>query len=395
MTMRWTPPDPRKLPDWRSSMIEYLDSLPAKRVMREAIHAGHSTLLPMIPGLDASVGAIGAELLHRSEIHRLATADLYYATPDMTALALAASGTPPSEPVSLDRLPSRTGLIVFAEPIGGYKQEAGQVLAGTLAHKPGATATVTTPIVAASWSPWQPDSVRLDGGGHRVRWLYKSGGRSGFLPDDFTGIWVTFYSPRGTFDHLDPRTAIGRQHDGSDMTAGQISSLRRTAGPVLAWDNEMVMREGGRFEKPQPDTNAAWTIALYTAWQLMTQKAGQWTETQTAPRSRSGVKRDARQTITGSSDVQIVNVHTSQRPSRSQADQDAAVSTGRREPQWTCRWPVRPYRRNTCLNPRAHADDGCVHEERIVPGHVKGPADAPLRVRDTVHLWNRQPNAQA
>ncbi|MFJ4429304.1 hypothetical protein [Streptomyces bobili] len=52
-------------------MIEYLDTLMAKRVMREAIHAGHSILLPMVPGLEASVGPIGAELLHRSETHRL------------------------------------------------------------------------------------------------------------------------------------------------------------------------------------------------------------------------------------------------------------------------------------------------------------------------------------
>lgn len=393
MTTRWTPPDPQKLPDWRSSMIEYLSTLGAKQVMREAIHAGHCTLLPMVPGMPASVGSIGAELLHQSEIHRLAAAELYYATEDMTALALAASATTPTEPVSLDRPPSRTGLMVFAEPIGGYELDAGQVLAGTLAHRPGATAKVTTPIVAVSWSPWHPASVRLTGSSsHRVRWLYKTGGRSGFIPDDFTGIWVTFYSPRGTFDHLDPGTTIGRQRDGSDMTAGQVSTRRRTTGPVLAWDNEMIMREGGRFEEPQSDTNGAWASVVYTAWQLMTQKGSQWTETETAPRSKTGVKRDARQQITGSSDVRIVKVHTSHRPSRRQAAQDAERSTGRREPQWTHRWPVAPYRRNTCLNTRAHADGGCTHEDRIVPGHIKGPADAPLRTRDTVRLWDAQPD---
>jgi hypothetical protein len=392
MPIRWTPPDPRKLPDWRAGMIEYLDTLGAKLVMREAIHAGHCTLLPMVPGLDASVGSIGAELLHQSEIHRLASADLYYATEDMTALALAASTTTPTEPVSLDRPPSRTGLMVFAEPIGGYEMDASQALANTPAYRPGATAKVTTPIVAVSWSPWHPASVRLTGSSHRVRWVYKGGGRSGLIPDDFTGLWVTFYSPRGTFDHLDPSTTIGRQRDGSDMTAGQVSTRRRTTGPVLAWDNEMIMREGGKFEEPQPDTNGAWASVVYTAWQLMTQQGGAWTETETAPRSKTGVKRDARQQITGSSDVRIVKVHSSHRPSRRQAAQDAERSTGQREPQWTHRWPVAPYRRNTCLNTRAHADGGCTHEDRIVPGHIKGPADAPLRTRDTVRLWDSQPN---
>lgn len=387
---RWTPPEPRQLPDWRASMIEYLDTLMAKRIMREAIHAGHSTLLPMVPGLDASVGAIGAELLHRSEAARLQRAKLFYATPDMTALALVAAKTPPTEPVSVDRPPAPSGLIVFGEPIGGYEQTASSVLAGTLAHDPKASAIVTIPIVAASWSPWHPRSIALDGGG-RVRWLYRSGGKSGFIPDDFTGLWVTFYSPRGSFSALTPGTVVGRQADGSAMTAGQVESRRRQSGPVLGWDNEMIMKSGGKFEEPQPDTNASWAIALYTAWQLMAQKGGEWTEIETLTRSKTGVKRDARTGITASSDVELVDVHRKKRPSRSAAAQDAAHSTGRREPHYSCRFPVDPYRRNTCLNTHAHADGGCIHEDRIVPGHIKGPEGAPLRVRNRVGLWNHQP----
>lgn len=387
---RWTPPEPRQLPEWRASMIEYLGTLGAQRVMQEAIRAGHSTLLPMLPGLDGNPGAISAELLHRSEAHRLQNARLFYATPDMTALTLAASKTPPSEAVSLDRLPARSGLIVFGEPIGGYEQDAGDALAGTLAHRPGSTGRLTTPIVAASWSPWHPQSVRTDRG--RVRWLYKGGGRTTLIPDTFSGIWVTFYSPRGIFSGLPANTVVGVHHDGSAMTAGQIDSRRRTGGPVLGWDNEMIMREGGHFEEPKPDTNASWAIAVYTAWQLMTQKSGEWTETETVPRSKSGLKRDGHSGITAPSDVRVVHVHTKQRPSRRQADQDAQHSTGRRQPQWSCRWPVEPYRRDTCLNTRAHADGGCTHEERIVPGHIKGPAGAPLRTRDTVRLWDTQPN---
>lgn len=390
---RWTPPDPRKLPDWRASMIEYLGTLMAKRIMREAIHAGHSTLLPMVPGLDASVGAIGAELLHRSEAARLQRARLYYATPDMTALALAAAKTPPTEAVTLDRPPSPYGLIVFGEPIGGYEMTASKVLAGTRAHQPGADAIVTTPIVAASWSPWHPRSITVDGG-NRVRWQYRGAGRCGFLPDDFNGIWVTFYSPRGSFSALAPGTVVGKQYDGSAMTAGQVESRRMMSGPVLGWDNEMVMKEGGKFEEPKPDTNASWAITVYTAWQLMAQKGGEWTETETLIRSRSGVKRDMHSGITGSSDVELVDVHAQKRPSRSAAARDAAHSTGHREPHYSCRFPVDPYRRNTCLNTRAHADGGCTHEDRIVPGHIKGPEGAPLRVRDRVNLWSSQPDSR-
>lgn len=45
------------------------------------------------------------------------------------------------------------------------------------------------------------------------------------------------------------------------------------------------------------------------------------------------------------------------------------------------------------LNPRGHADGECEHEERIIPPHIKGPADKSLRVSDTVHLWESMPDA--
>ncbi len=104
------------------------------------------------------------------------------------------------------------------------------------------------------------------------------------------------------------------------------------------------------------------------------------TEVEDIPRNRAGRKRDQRAGITGGSDVRIVNVHTAHRPTRTAAEQDSAASTGRRAPEWSCRWPVGPYRRNTCLNPRAHSTNGCEHEDRIVPPHIKGPADKPLRI---------------
>jgi hypothetical protein len=126
----------------------------------------------------------------------------------------------------------------------------------------------------------------------------------------------------------------------------------------------------------------------------MAQKGGEWTETETLTRSRGGVKRDARTGITASSDVELVDLHRQQRPSRAAAAQDAARSTGRREPHYAFRIPIEPYRRNTCLNTRAHADGGCSHEDRIVPGHIRGPEDAPLRVRERVTLWTSQPDAQ-
>ncbi|MEU6696141.1 hypothetical protein ABZ927_39055, partial [Streptomyces massasporeus] len=129
---RWEPPEPQRIPEWRSGMIEHLTSLEGRMAMKVAMEAGHFTIVPTVsgPGMGSvSEAAVSAALVTTCEAHRLSQADLYYATPDMTALALAAAETPPIEPVTLSRLPSEAGLIVFGEPIGGYTQDATAALA--------------------------------------------------------------------------------------------------------------------------------------------------------------------------------------------------------------------------------------------------------------------------
>lgn len=393
-TTRWDPPDPRQLPEWRGQLLDYLSDTEAMTGLREALRAGRATMVPTVSGVGASSESVGAVLLAKSERARLAAAELYYATPDMTALALAAAQTPPTEPVDLGRLPSEAGFMVFGEPIGGYEEDAAAMLAGTFAHRPGASAVITTPIVAVSWSVWSPGAVRLDRGS--VQWLYKGQGRAAVVPPHWRGVWLTFWSPRGLFSGLAPETVVGALPDGSLVTAGQIDSMRGKArGPVLGWDNEMILTEGAPFGPAVPDTTALWSHVIYTAWQLMSAQDDKtrWAEVEDVPRARAGVKRDARQGVTGSGAVRIVRVHPRRGPAPQAAKEDAEASTGRREPQWSCRWPVRPYRRNTCLNPRAHSAGECRHEDRIVPGHIKGPEGKPLRTGDTVHLWDRQPES--
>ncbi|WP_280186352.1 MULTISPECIES: hypothetical protein [Nocardia] len=389
----WKAPKPHELPEWRMQLCEYTGSRDSMESLARAINAGQTSLFPTVPGADASPGAIASILLARSEERRLREAQLYYATADMTSLALAAAAVPPTEPVKPSRLPSPYGFMVFAEPIGGYTQEIGDVLAGTPMEREGANATVTTPIVAVSWGEWSPGDVTVTDG-PTVRWLNQRT-RDGLepIPQHFDGVWLTFYAPTGSaFDALAPETIIGTAPDGAPMTAGDLQSHPRST--PLNWDNEMALAFGVPFGEPEPDTTKEWAQVVYTAWQLMSQTGKtQLTETEDIPRNRAGRKRDHRAGITGPSDVRIVNVHTAHRPSPAAAEQDATSSTGRRAPQWSCRWPVRPYRRNTCLNPRAHSDNGCEHEDRIVPPHIKGPADKPLKLGETVHLWDHQPDS--
>jgi hypothetical protein len=49
---------------------------------------------------------------------------------------------------------------------------------------------------------------------------------------------------------------------------------------------------------------------------------------------------------------------------------------------------------NTCLHTGAHSrGEEHEHEDRIVPGHIKGPADKPLRIKNTVNVWDHQPTS--
>jgi hypothetical protein len=386
------PPDPRELPEWRSQLVDFTASDPSNITMREAIRAGHCSIVPTMRNAPIAADTLAAILLNKAERARLEEAQLYYATADMTALALAAAATPPRERVSLDRPPAESGFIVFAEPIGGYVDDVGATLAPTLAARSGVDAKVTTPIVAACWTVWTPQDVRVEDGG-AVTWNHTTPDGFAPIPPGTRGIWVTYYSPAGLFSGLPPETVLGTMRDGSVMTAGQIEAERPTLpGGPLQWDNEVLLPEGAEFEAARPDTTDVWTHTLYTAWQLMSAGGGtRWAETEEIPRERAGRKRDARQGITGPSAVRVVNVHTAHRPPREAADADAEASSGRREPQWSCRWPVPPYRRSTCLNPRGHAAGDCQHEDQIVKGHIKGPADKPLRTGSTVNLWDHQP----
>lgn len=389
MTYRWTPPDPRQLPDWRADLAEYTGSMDCKLSLRMSIAAGRANLLPVVPGLNAGMESVAADLLTRCEAKRLSDAALYYVTADMTALALAAAQTPPVAPMSLDVLPSPTGLIMFAEPIGGYTEDIAASMEGTDAYLPGAArAEIDQPIVAASWSLWDPREIEVQGA-PPIRWHWAAG-HGTVIPPDFEGVWVTWYSRRGVTG-LPPDAELFRAPDGRIVTAAVLDA-QREIGPLLTWDNEQVIRTGAKFRTPEADTTEEWWNVLYTAWQLMAQDGRhRWVETEEMPRERAGRKRDTRAGIRGDSGVRIVRVHATHQPARAAAEQDAAQSTGRRAPSWSHRWPVRPHRRQHCMNPALHQDNGCTHEERIITGYVKGPAGAPLRAGKTVNLWDRQP----
>lgn len=319
----WSAPEPGQLPEWRADLIEYTRSATGLEMLATAINAGKCTILPVIPAMrgEFSPGAVGGQLLARLEVQRLEQAELFYATADMVALALAAAATPPTEVVKESRLPSPAGFMLFESPIGGYSVTLGEAMAGTGFDVPGPDLEVTSPIVAVSWSTWTPDDVQIDGRPGSVRWANQ--GVDGELVEvfrDTAGVWLTFYAVASSpYDLLPPDLVASVGPDGTEVTAGLLAT-HRSGGPI-SWDNELVLAYGLPFPAEAPaDSTYQWAQIVYTAWQLMAQQgSGQFTELESVPRPRSGQKRDRRAGIPDDGTVRIVNVHTRHRPSRAGA----------------------------------------------------------------------------
>ncbi len=374
----WTPPAPRELADWRPRMREHIASPIGRLMLAEMIRTGHTTLAPATT--PAGI-ATAAAILARGEVDRLTDAALYYVTAEMTAWAHAAAATPPAEPVSARRLPAPTGLMLFAAPIGSYSQTADDVFTPYNAQRaPGAPTTLDIPIVAVSWSLWTPDRDAPPGTG--VVWLNHHGdGHHTPISPGTQAIWLTFYTPAAaSWAQLPPHTPITTSSLGV-VTAGELTEAARLLAP-LTWDNETLLPLGVPLAQSRPPDAPAWADVVYTAWQMISQTDRlALTEIETLPRDRAGRRRDTRQHLTPG-DVRVIRVHPHHR--------DAPPATPQPRPAGSdYRVRVAPYRRNTCLNPRAHADGGCTHDEQIVAGHVRGPDGAPWRTQPTVRLWDR------
>jgi hypothetical protein len=403
----WTPPEPREFPDWRNHVMQHMATKTALHGLADAIDSGKFTILPVMPGYagaayspqtgttTASRGAVAAPVLAATEVDRLASASLFYASADMTSLAVAAAQTPPTEPFSERRLPADTGFMLFAEPIGGYTIRVNQAVPEW--HSAPGNLMLTTPIVAVSWSRWNPSMFTAEHD-HAVRWYFNQGGRLRRIPSDFDGVWLTFYSESSSkWGHIDEDEPVARLLNGKIVTAGDVhESMRRQSSPPLTWDNEMAVKWDADISKPpRPDTIDQWLHVVYTAWQLLSQISGSTrplTESEEVHRPKHIHKRDVRAGVSGPPGVKVIRLHAAYRPSTQAADADAARSSGRRQFNWSCRWPVKPHRRYVCLNPRQHKDSGCQHEDRIIPFHIKGPADKPFRAPSTVRLWDSFPD---
>ncbi|MFB8310299.1 hypothetical protein ACFC5T_17250 [Streptomyces sp. NPDC055961] len=396
---RWTPPQPALLPTWLQRQERFTRSNICLEELAMAIRQGGWSVLPVpdVPNLGACDTADwAAKVLASQESLRLEQARTYSFGSNATGMAVAAAaGSPPKEKITASRLPSPSGLIVFADPIGHHSKPV------TAAD--GRVVELHTPIVAASWSLWGREQMEHLGPEHPIAWLGREdAGEAARLPQTMRAMWVTFYSARpGDIPDL-PDDAPVAMMNGVPVTAAMarardaVFSRQYTDlwGP-LQWHDEALLPIGERFEEqPQPGAHD-WASVLYTAWQMMQQRTG---VTQLVdikrhnvlpPAARKKAKAKARQSghgpAVGDGIVHVVDLTRAHRPAKAEADRDAAASDGRRKVEWKFRWKVPPHRRMTCMNPRLHHDMQDTelkhheHREDLFPEVTKGPEDKPLR----------------
>ncbi|MGW6793656.1 hypothetical protein [Streptomyces chartreusis] len=220
--LRWNAPQPAAVLDWQRRQEAFTRTNLMHLYLTRTIAAGSWTLMPTptlhTPGMDTADFA--ARVLMLSESQRLTEARTYSIGPNTTGLAVAtASGSAPRETICASRPPSPAGLMIFADPIGS-----------DIAHHvtaQGRDVEVHTPIVAVSWSMWDPEHSQVLGDAYPLTWVRHSGGH-GFipLPPELTGIWMTFYSARITdTPTLAPGSIAAVSPYGQTITAGAAAEL--------------------------------------------------------------------------------------------------------------------------------------------------------------------------
>ncbi|MBV9025916.1 MAG: hypothetical protein JO362_19490 [Streptomycetaceae bacterium] len=233
---RWPPPEPKRLPELRQTVQEHQRTRFGLLNMAGALRRGSSSRYPHIAGAQDAAWAT-ALVLCEQESQRLSDARLCYADEDMTGLAVAAGQTAPTEAITVDRLPSPSGLLVLAVPIGSYEREAGgsEVPEHILRDKP-------TPIVGVSWSLWSPAESLVKGGRPLAS------------------------TTRSTPRRCCPWTRSAR--------SGRVISEFCCRQPELMRDNERALFTGRHFPESGTllGTTGAWAQIVYTAWQLMAQE---------------------------------------------------------------------------------------------------------------------------
>jgi hypothetical protein len=328
ITESYAPPAPRDLPELRGQLARWLAGEGPGFYLTMAL-AGCQWIPPGSPSV-----AAGAAQIARQEHHRVTSADLYWVSAPMTALARHAAARLPTRTLHAHDLPSRTGFMVFEAPLAGYVNDEGREVQ----------------IVAVSWGPW---------GG--------PGGRWGSGQRDQGGIWLSFFSHPAP---VLPREAF----TGGIADRAALAPLMSTVPPVLP-DNEAGWPFGdlpGDQEIPE-GTTAAWALVTRAAWRLMRQPLA----AETTERADRAARRRLARTGQSAPDVRVIHIR---RAERGQPPSGSAGGAREYGVQW---WTAGHWRTYWCGPGRARPED------RWIDPYLAGPEGKPVRGTERVQVWDR------
>jgi hypothetical protein len=334
-------PAAREMPSIRAYLYDLFADPTMHTFFAGAVREGKTVWRPARDPL------VAARILLNTERERLADAELWWVSPEMTRVATVAARTLP-ENLTIEEMhqPSRHGFVVFGEPVGTY---LGDGLGDRRVN-----------IAAMSWGPAPASSLRCDG----------------------PATWVTFYS-RGDAEYVGEasRVVLGRRPRPAEL------DWARRAAPEWMWDNEMILAHQETIgavnashqvlAEGKRDTQSLliWVKILYASWLLMTQPGVTAVEQLRANRQQQ--RRDQRLGTRTPSDVRIVHVHGQHRDTPTRPGEQ-----GSRE--YTVRWLVSGHWRDQAYGPQRS-----LRRPMWINPHVKGPAGKPLKTASVVHVWDR------
>ncbi|MGQ5576725.1 hypothetical protein [Streptomyces sp. ECR3.8] len=270
--------------------------------------------------------ASDARNVWRREIERLASAPLFYVSPEMTELAAAAAQSLPSFVVNPEDLPTDSGLLVFGSPIGKgvYVQ-----------RHPGHSG--------------EPLSTRA------LLWSREGG--------SYDGIWVTGYVDRDAL--LADALANG----------GPVAALRQEPWLSLVPDASFGLQFGEKGWHLANSTGLPQILGdlfpvLMSTWLLMKQPLARTAEVEVDRASRKRLRRAGQE-------PKPVRVIELRRPQR------AGGEPGDGESNYQHQWIVRGHWRNH-WHPKRQ-----VHRPVWIAPHIKGPEGAPLIGGEKVYALKR------
>jgi hypothetical protein len=320
------PDNPRQLPEFRSRLLDFL-ATPRGRQQFDRFDG--MLMHPTAPRLFGDErDFIRGEGLWRGEADALGEAVLFYASENMTRLAVAAAPTMPEFALRSFDLPAEKGFIYYEKPIGSY--------AGHASDSPG-------DVVAVRWEVVPPDHA----GGEPCVWM-------SFYSNYHS--WLAQESTAGKYSSEDLTFYLRQYHE----LCLETFTFRPINGPDGNGDIDGYEAEWSELD--------ALRRVLFSSWLLLKQPLTSTTEVEPDRAARRRMKAAGHEPAA----VRVIELRRVQSAPKGAADRE-----------YHHQWIVRGHWRQHWFP--AHE----VHRPVWIAPHIKGPEGAPMLGGEKVYAWKR------